>query len=382
MNTKLKSSSSLLQTYAKYGIEIVKGKGSCVWDGAGKKYLDFYGGHAVCLLGHCPKPVVSAIAKQAKQLMFYSNIVDTLPAEELSSLIAGTLSVPYSVYFANSGSEANETALKIARKHTGKKHIIAFRSSFHGRAIAPLAVTGIDSYHRFEPNLDSYTSWAELGDMESVKKAYAADTAAVICEPIQSIGGVNMAPQEFYRVLADFCAQKNILLIFDEVQTGLGRTGSFWFSQSVGVHPDLITTAKGIASGLPLSVVLIKEPIARTIKVGEHAATFGGGPVVCAAGVAVMKMLLKNDYQVSQKEATIRSKLEAHPAIQKVLGKGLLLGIQLKEPRPEIVRKALTCGLLIGNSYKKEVLRIFPPLSTTFKEIDLFAERFLPLLSQ
>lgn len=373
----------LINTYAKYPIEIVKGAGSFVWDSKGKKYLDFYGGHAVCLLGHCHPQVVRAIMRQSSRLLFYSNIVVTAPAVKLAEKLAKTL-LPhkYQVYFTNSGSEANETALKIARKHTGKRHIISFKNSFHGRGIAALGVTGIASYHQYEPNLDSYTSFAELGNMKSVRAAYKADTAAVICEPIQSIGGMHMANAKFYKELAGFCHQKKIMLIFDEVQTGLGRTGTFWFAQSVGIAPDIITTAKGIAGGLPLAAVLVKKQISAHIKIGDHATTFGGGPVPCAAGLATLEVLLQKGFleKVKEKTAVLRRRLEKHFAPAAIRGKGALLGIKLDKPAAEIVKRCLDAGLIIATSAEKDVVRLMPPLTFSKSEIALFEKIFLNAL--
>lgn len=375
----------VINTYVKFPIQLVKGKGSFVWDSTGKKYLDFYGGHAVCLLGHSPKQVIEAMCKQAKNLIFYSNIFNTAPAIQLAEQLALTLKPkPYQVYFTNSGSEANETALKIARKHTGKKHIISFKNSFHGRGVSALGVTGIDSYHQYSPNIDTYTSFADLGDISSVKAVWKPDTAAIICEPIQSIGGINMAKPEFYKDLAQFCTEKNMLLIFDEVQTGLGRTGTFWFAQNADVFPHIITTAKGIAGGLPLAAVLVKKRISSKIKVGDHATTFGGGPVVCAAGLTTLKTILQPGFlpSVKEKEEYIREKLTPHPLIANIKGKGLLLGIEFIKPMPNLVEMCLEAGLIIATSYDKKVFRIMPPLIVTKSEIDLFIKLFFKVLSQ
>lgn len=384
MNLAQKDQQYLLQTYHKYPIELVRGKGSYLWDKKGKKYLDFYGGHAVCLLGHCPDQVQKAIADQSKKLFFYSNVFSTAPAILLAEQLAKTLAPhKYLVYFTNSGSEANETALKIARKFTGKKQIISFEQSFHGRGISALGATGIDSYHQFEPDLRKYTAFAKLGDLNSVKKAYNKDTAAIICEPIQSIGGVNLAPKTFYKELAAFAKAKKIPLLFDEVQTGLGRTGSFWFSQKLGVSPDVITTAKGLASGLPIAAVLVKESIAKTIKVGEHATTFGGGPLVCSAALATVKTLSAPKFlkSVREKSTYLTKKLKAIKAVEDVLGDGLLLGIKLKNPPAGLIEKGLQKGLIIGNSTDKKVFRIMPPLNISKKEIDQFINIFKSLLN-
>lgn len=384
MTTQEKAQKYCIQTYAKYSLELVRGEGRYVWDSAGKKYLDFYGGHAVCLMGHCVPEVIAAVEKQSRELMFYSNIFDTAPAADLAEKLAKTLlPASYRVYFANSGSEANETALKIARKHTGRTKVVSFNHSFHGRSMTATAVTGLASYHQFHPDFDEYTTFVEFGDIEAAKAAVSEETAAVIVETIQSIGGVNMADSSFYQSLASACREKGALLIFDEVQTGLGRTGTMWFAQYVGLTPDIITTAKGIAGGLPLSVVLVTEDVAMNIKVGDHATTFGGGPVVCAAGNAVMDMLLKSGFldSVAQKERAIRDGLAKIPEVVHVRGKGLLLGIEFVQPMEKLVEKCMANGLILGSSYEKNVYRLFPPLTVTLSEIAEFLKIFEEVLS-
>lgn len=369
--------SYLINTYSQLPITLVKGKGSYVWDKNGKKYLDFYGGHAVCIIGHSPKKVLEAIKKQSEQILFYSNIVKTKPQEILAKLLAETL-LPekYQIYLSNSGSEANEAALKIARKFTGKNHIISFKDSFHGRSTANLAITGIESYHQFSPDLKKYTNFAKLGDIDSVIKSFTKDTAAVICEPIQSIGGINMADKKFYQTLAKFCQSKNILLIFDEIQTGLGRTGKFWFCDYLGIKPDIITCAKGLASGLPISATITKEKIAKTIKINEHGTTFGGGPVVCSAAVATLKEIQKIK-NVSEKSSYLKKELEKNLLIKKIHGKGLLLGIEIKNEQKNLVNDCLKKGLIIGTSKNANIYRLMPPINTTYKEINQFLKIFL-----
>lgn len=374
----------MIDTYAKYPVELVKGKGSKVWDSKGKEYLDFYGGHAVCLVGHCPPTVVEAITKQANTLIFYSNVFSTEPAINLAEKLAHTLAPhEYQVFFANSGSEANETALKIARRHTEKNHIISFKGSFHGRGAGPLAVTGIDHYHQFEPNLDKYTTFVDYGDLDAVRKAWTPDTAGVICEAIQSIGGIVMAAPEFYKGLETLCNEKSGMLIMDEVQTGLGRTGSYWFSRTMDITPGIITTAKGIAAGLPLSAVLVKKEISAAIKVGDHATTFGGGPVPCAAGCAVLDLVSQHGFlkEVQEKERHIRARLEGFPSIRAIRGKGLLLGIEMNTPFPKLVARCLEAGIIISTSDNPNVFRIMPPLTTSMAEIDKFADILLKVLS-
>jgi acetylornithine/succinyldiaminopimelate/putrescine aminotransferase len=369
-------STALIQTYAKFPIEIKRGKGSFVWDSNDKKYLDFYGGHAVCLLGHSPDSVVKAITKQCEELMFYSNIFDLKPSAELATQLSKTLlPAKYQIYFSNSGSEANETALKIARKLTGKNNIISFKNAFHGRGAYALSVTGIDSYHQFSPDFDDFTSFATLGDMDSVRNLADENTAAIICEPIQSIGGIKMAEKEFYQELAKFSQENNIVLIFDEIQTGLGRTGTFWFAEQLGIAPDIITSAKGIASGLPLSVVLVDEKIAKTIKVGEHATTFGGGPVVCAAGKATLDIILAEGFlsELQKNADYLRTELEKN---FEVFGAGFLLGIKTDKIGKDLVKKCLENNLIIGTSMEPNIIRIMPPINISREEIDQFLEIF------
>jgi acetylornithine/N-succinyldiaminopimelate aminotransferase len=379
-----KAKKYVIQTYSQYPIEIVKGSGSFVWDKEGKKYLDFYGGHAVSIVGHCPKKVVAAIKKQSSKLLFYSNIFHTKPAILLAEKLAKTLAPKkYQVYFTNSGSEANETAIKIARKFSNKKHIIAFKNSFHGRSITSLGVTGIDSYHQFSPNLDAYTSFAKLGDMESVKACLKSDTAAIICEPIQSIGGIQMADKSFYKALEKFCKDNGVLLIFDEVQTGLGRTGAFWFAQKIGVNPDIITCAKGIASGLPIACVLAKKSVSKTIKSGEYATTFGGGPVVCCAALATLDIILEEGFLESVKERSehLKSGLLKLPNVADVFGAGFLIGVKLSEANDDLTKKCLEQGIIIGSSGAKNVFRLLPPITASKKEIDLFLSKFNKILT-
>jgi len=374
--------SSLLQTYNQYPLTITKGAGSYIWDATGKKYLDFYGGHAVCLIGNCPKPVVEAIKEQSEKLIFYSNVFATEPSQILAQKLKETL-LPhdYKAYFTNSGSEANEAAIKIARKHTGRNQIISFQNSWHGRSISTLSVTGFKKQHSFSPNLLEHTHFAEFGSVESVKKFMNKETAAVILEPIQSIGGINKAKQRFYTELAEICKQNGTLLIFDEVQTGIGRTGDWWFCQTVGVTPDIITTAKGLASGLPISVVLIEESISFNVKKGDHATTFGGGPVVCAAAKATLDVITQEKDQADEKFQQISKNLLALPQVKKVKGKGMLIGIEIGIEANLVVDKCRELGLIIGTSAQKNTVRLMPPITISKEEITEFAKIFSQALT-
>lgn len=365
----------LLGVYKKAPITLVSGSGAHLVDSDGKEYLDFYGGHAVCSMGQGYEAVTQAIKDAADSMTFYSNIFYLEPQVEFAEKIASTL-LPesYKVYFANSGSEANETALKIARKHTGKKMIISFENAFHGRSIANIGVTGISSYHKFEPNLDEYTLFAKLGDMDSVRNLYNDDVAAVICEPIQSVGGMNMAEHSFYKELSYFCKEHGILLIFDEVQTGCGRSGEIWFADVVGIYPDIITTAKGVAAGLPLSAVIVADAIAEKVEVNDHATTFGGGNIPCAAGLAVFQTLTGDGFldEVKRKSKKIIDGLKLIDGVVDVLGMGFLLGIEFEDDVSWLIDACLHEGLIIGSSSKKNVVRITPPLIITDDDIDQF----------
>ncbi|MEK7672319.1 MAG: aminotransferase class III-fold pyridoxal phosphate-dependent enzyme [Patescibacteria group bacterium] len=380
MNTVEKDNEHSLNVYKRYPVTLVKGKGARLWDDAGKEYVDFYAGHAVCSMGQCHPAVTEAIKKQADEMTFYSNIFYTAPAALLAEKIAGTL-LPdsYKIYLTNSGSEANEAALKISRKSSGKKKIISFQNAFHGRSISNIGITGVMSYHKFEPNITTYTSFATLGDMESVKNLYDDDTAAVICEPIQSIGGMFMADLSFYHELEAFCREKGILLIVDEVQTGCGRNGAdIWFSRAIGIHPDIITTAKGIAAGLPLAAVMIRDNVAKKVELYDHATTFGGGPIPCVASLAVFDTLTSDGFmqEVNRKSKLIIDGVSKIPGVKSVLGMGLLLGVEFDSDVTWLVKACLDRGLIIGSSSRKSVVRITPPLVITDEDINIFLEIF------
>jgi acetylornithine aminotransferase/acetylornithine/N-succinyldiaminopimelate aminotransferase len=356
----------LLNTYHQLPLTITKGQGSYVWDDQGNKYLDFYGGHAVCLLGHCPPAVTKAIQTQAETLIFYSNVVATLPNQQLAAALAETFDEDYKVFFSNSGSEANETALKIARKFTGRSEIISFHNAWHGRAVSTLSVTGYEQQHIFEPNMLAYTHFADFGDIETVKKHLSNNTAAVILEPIQSIGGLPEAEANFFTELAELCKQNGTLLIFDEVQTGMGRTGDWWYHQTVGVTPDMVTTAKGIASGVPLSAVFIHETIAKTIAKGEHATTFGGGALACAAGLATFEEIQKFRANTSVIFDQIKTGIKNIPGIGNIRGKGCLIGIETEQPASGIVELLRAKKILVGAaSGDKHVMRVFAPMNSS-----------------
>ena len=367
-----------LLTYEKFPFVINKGKGCYVWDENGNKYLDFYGGHAVALVGHCHPAVVKAVIKQLKELIFYSNVVynsqRALAAKSLIDLTKGKFA---SVFFCNSGTEANETALKLAKKFTQKDEIISFIGSFHGRTIASLSITGFEKYHKGVGSLMPNVKFAQLGNIESVKKLITDNTAVVILEPIQSIAGINEAPSNFYIQLKQLCEEKGIVLIFDEVQTGLGRTGKMFYGEHYKITPDIITLAKGIAGGLPAGAVLVSKKILTSVKLNDQGSTFGGGPVICAAIVATIetikqKQLVNNAYKMAQ---ILINKITKLPHVIKVHGKGMLLGIELDIPSKQVQTILLKEKIITGTSSNIQVLRIMPPLIITKKETLLFIKK-------
>jgi len=383
MNTiKIENKYQLL-TYEKFPLVINKGKGCYVWDENGEKYLDFYGGHAVALVGHCHPAVVKAVSKQLKELIFYSNVVynpqRAIAAKSLIELTNGKFT---SVFFCNSGTEANETALKLAKKYTQKDEIISFIGSFHGRTIGSLSITGFEKYHKDIGSLMPNVKFAQLGNIESVKKLITDNTAAVILEPIQSIAGINEAPSDFYIQLKQLCEEKSIVLIFDEVQTGLGRTGKMFYGDHYKITPDIITLAKGISGGLPAGAVLVSKKILGSVKLNDQGSTFGGGPIICAAIIAVVKIikdqhLVKNTNKLGN---LLIKEINKLPHVIKVNGKGLLLGIELDVAAKKIQLWLLSKKIITGTSSNPQVLRIMPPLIITKNETLLFIKNLGSIL--
>jgi len=385
MNTKNLETKYQLPTYEKLPLVITRGKGAYVWDEKGRKYLDFYGGHAVALIGHCHPELIKAVSTQLKSLIFYSNVIynkqRALAAKQLVTSAGKTFS---SVFFCNSGSEANETALKLAKKFTGKDGIISFSESFHGRTLGSLSVTGFDKYKKHVGSLMPNVTFAKLGDIESVKKAITNDIAAIILEPIQSIAGIYEADPRFYKEVKAICIQHKIVLIFDEVQTGLGRTGKMFYGEHVDVVPDLITLAKGLAGGLPAGAVLINKDITKSVQIGDQGSTFGGGPVICSAITATLEIIKKENLikNAGKNGELLKQKISTIKHVLSVRGKGLLLGIVLNVPALQVQKKLLEKGVLTGTSSNSQVLRIMPPINITNKEIDLFIKMLKKVLEE
>lgn len=375
MNTILIEDKYQLPTYQKFPLVTNKGKGAYVFDEKGNKYLDFYGGHAVALIGHSHQKVINAVTKQLSKLIFYSNVVyNDKRAQAAKALINLAPEYFSSVFFCNSGTEANETALKLAKKFTGKDEIISFEGSFHGRTLGALSVTGSSEYKKNAGGLISSVKFAKFGDVKSIKKCINSNTAAIIVEAIQSLAGVNEADASFYKKLKKLTKAKGIVLIFDEVQTGLGRCGKMFFGELVSCMPDMITLAKGIAGGLPAGAVLVSEKIAKSVEEGDQGCTFGGGPVICSAIVATLDVIKKDKLWEKAKKYgdKFKDKISKFPHVLGIYGEGLLLGIKLDVSAKDIQTKLLAKYIITGTSDNPNVLRIMPPLTITDKEVSIF----------
>lgn len=365
----------LMHTYGRFPAALVRGKNATAWDVDGKQYIDFTAGIGVNCLGYSDPEWAKAVSEQASTLQHISNLyyspVTTAAAEQLCKA-AGL----ERAFFGNSGAEANECAIKIARKygtdHYGPAHcqIVTLRNSFHGRTVTTLAATGQDAFHtHFTPFTEGFT-YAEP-NMDAVRAAVTPDTCAVMIELIQGEGGVLPMDQVFVQELAAFCNSNDILLIVDEVQTGVGRTGSFYCYQQYGILPDIISSAKGLAGGLPVGACLVGRKCADVMGPGDHGSTFGGNPVVCAGARVVIRRVSEPSFldEVKEKGAYMRSRLEAMPAISEVRGMGMMLGAKPKEGKAgDIAAKCVDAGLLILTA--KDVLRFLPPLTISHEEID------------
>ncbi len=368
------------KTYARAPIALVKGKGVRVWDGDGKEYLDFLAGIAVNSLGHCNPAIVKAIKQQAQNLLHVSNLYHTQPQAELARELCRH-SFADRVFFCNSGAEANEAAIKLARRYGqeklgGKYEILSTHNSFHGRTLATLTATGQEKIRSGYDPLPAGFRQVPYNDLNAMEAAIdSGKTVAVLVEPIQAEGGVVVANEIYMLGLRELCDQRGLLLIFDEVQTGMGRTGKLFGYEHFGVKPDIMTLAKALGGGLPLGAMLAREEIAGSFNAGSHASTFGGNPVSCAAGLAVMHALikggvLKNCVQMGKYFVRNLDALKKRfPFIREVRGKGLLLGVELTIEGNKIAEACMHEGLLI-NCTAAKVLRFAPPLTITKREID------------
>jgi len=378
----------VMNTYARLPISIVRGRGSRVYDLEGREYLDFVAGIAVSVLGHGHPDLVAAIQKQARELLHASNLYYTEPQTKLAKALVEH-SFAQKVFFCNSGAEANEAAIKLARRYAHRKYgadryeIITMLQSFHGRTMATLTATGQEKVQKgFEPLVPGFT-YVPFNNLSAVEQAVSGKTAAILVEPVQGEGGVRVADRSYLKGLRDLCRSRDMLLIFDEVQTGMGRTGTLFAYEQLGVEPDVMTLGKGLGGGLPIGACLATEEAAAALEPGTHASTFGGNPVCCAAGLAVVRALLEGGVLEHGRRMGaylaqgLQETKDRLPIVKEVRGLGLLQGLELNVDGKPVVGDCLARGLLV-NCTADRVLRFVPPLVITQAEID----RLLDVLNQ
>jgi len=369
------------KNYGRYPIGLVRGKGTTVWDASGKKYIDFIAGLAVDNLGHCPPSVVNAIRKQAGKLLHVSNLYHIEPQSQLAAELS-RLSFADKFFFCNSGTEANEAAIKLARRwfydngQPKRFEVITMNNSFHGRTMASLSATAQKKIHAgFKPLLPGF-KYVPFNDISALKKAVTKKTCAVLIEPIQGEGGVNLAQETYLKTLRKICNEKGILLIFDEIQTGFGRTGRLFAYEQYKIKPDIITLAKALGGGIAIGAMGSTNKIIESFSPGTHGATFGGNPLACAASLASLKTLTKKDFLKKASSQGNYFLKQLHylkgkfSIIREVRGIGLMLAVELDRPGTKVVSDCMKEGLLI-NCIQQNTIRFLPPLIITRKEIDL-----------
>ena len=369
-----------LATYKKMPLVAERGEGAWIYTNDGERYLDLYGGHAVAGTGHSHPHVVAAIQAQAEKLLFYSNLVySEARAHAAEHLVSVAPSELTKAFFCNSGTEANENAMRMARMKTGRENIITFSGGFHGRTADAISATFLGRYREIgKPNVPGHIE-AEFGNIDSVRALADEGVAAILLEPIQSMAGVRAAPPAFFVALRELCDEHGIVLIFDEVQTGVGRTGDWFFAGSeaaAGVVPDIITLAKALGSGVPVGACLVTETISAAIKENDLGTTFGGGMLAMAAVKATLEAIEHDQMIANVKavEAYLRERLREIPMITAVLGRGFLLGLELKEKAAPVHQALLERRIITGTSSNANVIRLLPPLCLKREEVDLFVE--------
>ena len=375
----------ILHTYGRVDAALVKGRNARAWDVDGKEYIDFTAGIGVNALGYCDPEWSAAVAEQAGKIQHMCNYYycpeNTALAQELSQA-----SGMAKAFFCNSGAEANECAVKIVRKYGEKRgayRIVTLENSFHGRTLTTLAATGQEGFHReFLPLTEGFL-YAQAGDLEGIQALLDGSVCAVMLEMVQGEGGVIPMDEGFVQGLAQLCREKDVLLLIDEVQTGIGRTGRFFAYQGYGVQPDVVTCAKGIAGGLPMGACLVSERLGDILQPGQNGSTFGGNPIASAAARVVVRRVSEPDFlqSVAEKGAYFREKLEAMPQVEYVRGRGLMLGVKLKEKDAhDVLVQCAKAGLLILTA--KELVRFLPPLTITQEDIDQGLAIFQQVLAQ
>ncbi|MEJ2673204.1 MAG: acetylornithine transaminase [Deltaproteobacteria bacterium] len=375
-----RSNQVIMNTYGRQPLVLVKGEGCRVWDDTGKEYLDFVAGLAVCNLGHAHPEIAKAAASQLTQLVHVSNIYYTTPMVELAEALV-ELSFADRVFFANSGAEVNEGAIKLARRYSrekfgeGRHRIISMDNSFHGRTFGALSATGQTKFWQgFEPLLPGFV-FVPFNDLDAVANAIDDTVCAVMLEPVQGEGGVNLPSPDYFKGLRQLCNDKGLLLILDEIQAGLSRTGKLFAYENFGITPDIMTLAKGLANGLPMGALLATEDVAAAFVPGTHASTFGAGPVVAAAAKTAISLLSRPEFlaKVREQGEFLQGKLTALknqlPVIKEVRGLGLMWGIELNQEGADVITACRERGLLV-NCTQGNVIRLLPPLVVTNQELD------------
>ena len=369
-----------LATYKKMPVVAERGEGVWIYASDGERYLDLYGGHAVAGTGHCHPHVVKAIREQTEKLLFYSNLVYSETrahtAQKLVSVAPDSLT---KAFFCNSGTEANENGMRMARFATGRENVITFGGGFHGRTADAISATFLGKYREIgKPNVPGHMK-AEFGDIDSVATLADDSVAAIMLEPIQSMAGVKMAPPSFYRALRELCDERGIVLIYDEVQTGIGRTGDWFFAGSeAGDHvvPDIVTLAKALGSGIPVGACLVTEKIAAYIKENDLGTTFGGGMIAMAAATATLEAIESDGMlaNVREVEVYLRERLREIEQVRNVHGRGFLLGLEFADNAKAVHAALLEQRIITGTSSDPKVLRLLPPLCLTNDDVDLFVD--------
>ncbi len=389
VNPKNPEDNFLVPLYQKFPIKIVKGAGALIYDDIGREYIDLSGGYGVAIVGHANKSVADAVSDQAHKLItchgsLYNDARESY-LELLSRHLTGDLS---RVYFSNSGAEANEAAIKFARKASGRKKLVAFSGSYHGKTLGALSTTWNQKYRKpFEPLIEG-VQFVPFGNSEKAIEAIDAETAAVIVEPIQGESGIHISPPGFLQSLREATSKHNALLIFDEVQSGFGRTGKLWACQNWDVSPDIMTASKGIAGGIPFAFTAVTESISDVMKAGEHTSTFGGNPVACAAAKAALEFILSGGLLNNARERgeyfmrRLNQLKTYHPrTVREVRGLGLMLAAELKIPVKDIIIKGFDHNLVLLYA-GLNVLRFLPPLVITREQIDLVVDRLGAIIGQ
>ncbi len=367
-------------TYGRFPITLVRGKGIKVWDRAGREYLDFVTGLAVNSLGHCHPSVVSAIQKQAGQLLHVSNLYHIEPQARLAQALT-KVSFADKVFFCNSGTEANEGAIKLARRYSfdqgykNRYEIITMENSFHGRTYGGLSATAQTKFHNgFQPLLPGF-KYVPFNDIKAVEKAVTSKTCAVLLEPVQGEGGVYPANKNYLKALKKLCQQKDLLLIFDEVQTGFGRTGKLFAYEHYEVKPDIITWAKALGGGMAIGAMGGSKQVMKSLVPGTHAATFGGNPLACSAALASLQVLNRKGFLEKSCavgnyfESKLKELAQSQNAVNSVRGTGLMLALELNVPATSLVTDCMKKGFLI-NCVQQNTLRFLPPLTVSKKDIN------------